>query len=679
MPRMRGRVGRTVARLLAPPSEDDAPAGHRRPVEPLPSAAQLLDEEPEADAPAAVHRDEEPGHADEHDEHDEPGLIGQLVRRHPITSAVVVMLAVMAAWRASIYSGSWFGADDFVYQSRAHRLGLSWTLLDYNYQGQYMPGGFLLAALDERLAPLNWHLVVVEVVLLQVLAGWTFWRLLVTAFGASRLLLVPFGLYLLTPVTVPAANWWSASLNSLPLLVVTPLAMTSALLLLRTGRPRHAVAAALWTAVGLLFFVKALLLVAVLPLLVLALRHTTGERLSRAAVVRRCGLLWLLLVPVVVGYGLLYFSAPKYAVSGDLQVPGSISSLLSLYEVGLGHVLAPGLVGGPWRWVGTDAPTALSNVAFAPMLLSWIAVGATVLLACRVRRRGASVWLVLLVWACGDLAFVAVGRLNLLNSFLALESHYLADAMPLAWFAVAYSFLPVQGEPGRPLRWERLHLPQSVLRYRAAAAVVVASLVAVSSLTSVHAFSQDRHSRQDARTYVETAARELKAAPPDLTLYDRDVPPSLLNGLFASEARTSKVLAPVIPDRFGPRLFPVYAEHPYVFDDRGHLRTAKVGGVQLQTGPDRGCGWSVHGGPRTLPWASRVFDFSWALRIGYLASEDTDVSVAFGRSSRLLHLHRGLGQVIVPVEGAGDGMTLTVGGTATVCVGDAQIGNVEPS
>lgn len=611
---------------------------------------------------------------DRPDPDDEPGPLLRFLARHPLPSGVAGMLLVSALWRASVLSGSWFGADDFVYQSRAHQLGVSRELLTLDYFGQLMPGGFLLAALDEALSPLGWGLVVAQSMLFQVLAGWTFWRLLRTVFGARPALLLPLGLYLASPLTVPAANWYAASLNTLPLLVVIPLALTSQVHLLRTGRARHALAAALWVVVGLAFFVKALLLVPALLLLTLALRHVTGERLSVRAALWRCRAVWSLLVVVVAVYVPLYLAAPTVQTSSGLQVPDDPADLVGLYGKGIGHVLVPGLVGGPWRWIGTDAPTALSNVRFLPMFFSWLVVGALVTTACVVRRKAGAVWLLVLLWACADLTFVAVGRLNQLDASLALESHYLAEAMPLAWFAVAWSFLPALGEPDRALRWSRLAWAPA---RRPALALGTALVVAVSSVASVHAFVVDRQSRAAAQAFVENARAELADAPSDLALYDRAVPETLLNGLFLDAARTSQVLAPVVPDRFGPGLFPPYSEDPQVFDDTGHLHRTQVGGVPLARSAGQPCGWLVEGTSRDLPLASAVVDLDWSVRVGYLATQAGPVTFRFGRTTLTAQLHRGLGQVVFPASGGGAVLTVSVPTGAVLCVGDAQVGNLK--
>ena len=607
---------------------------------------------------------------------DEPGHLSRFVRRRPVGSLLVLVLACTAAWQATVYSGAWFGADDFVYQSRAVRDGLSWHYLGANYFGQFMPGGFFLAWAETRLSPLGWPIVVTVTVALHVLAGWTFWRLLRTVLRPTPLLVLPLTLYVVSPLTVPASNWWAASLNTLPLLVVLPLALTSHAHLLRTGRQRHALAFLGWYALGLLFFVKAALLLPLVLLLSRPLAHALGRQMSVREVLSAARLevpLGALLLGV---YAVVYLHAPQQESASGIQVPDNVPDLLSLYQNGIGHVLLPGLVGGPWHWIGTDAPTALSDVRYLPMLLSWLLVAAVVACAVVLRPSTTAAWVAALLWAGADLTFVAVGRLNQLNGSLALESHYVADSVPLVWLAVALSFCERRGQGGVP-DWSRLPMSAALRVPGRQLAVGLTTALTVSALVSVHAFTTERQPRQAARTFVETAARSIRGAGDHVQVLDRPVPGFLLNGLFLDEARASHVLLPVTPAARRDDLYAVAAEKPKAFDDAGHLRSTSVSGVALQSAPTPGCGWLVQGQSLDLPWTSTVFELDWYVRVGYLSTQDGPVEFRFGGTTVATRVHPGLGELTFPVKGGGTALTVEVPTGMSVCIGDAQIGTLE--
>ena len=599
-----------------------------------------------------------------------------IVARHRVGSAVAGVIVLSCLLRASVLGGSWFGGDDFVFYSRAHQLGFSWQTLHLNYTGQYMPGALALAAFNEAVSPLGWGLVLWEALALQALAGLTFWRLLRTVFVPTPWLLLPLALYLVSPVTLAATTWWAAALNTLPLLVVLPLALTSHVQLLRTGRRRHALATAGWLALGLAFFVKAVLIAPLLVVLTLGLRGSAGAPESRRAAFWRCRVLWLALVGVFAGYAALYLSAPASQPGGGVQVPRDLGQLVELYRLGFGSVVLPGLLGGPWRWIGVDGPTALSEAPAAAQVVSAALVLGGILALCLVRQRAWLIWVAAALYLCGDLAFVAVGRLNLLDAVLARETHYLADGLPVLWLAVTFCFFRLPDEPARAFRWERLRLPVAVRAHPRGAVLALGAGVLASSVGSTVTYAHDRFSREPARSFVETARGQLALAPADLRLYDRKVPTTLMAGLFGDGALASQVLAPVMPGRLAASSWATAAEDPQVFDDAGRLRRVGVAGVQLRTGPDKGCGWRVAGTSRTLPWNQPVGAFGGAVRIGYLAASPTEATLRQGETTVTARLHPGLGQVVFPARGPAGALTVTVPPHGVVCVGDAQFGDV---
>ena len=609
------------------------------------------------------------------EDEEQPGRLARWAARHRIVLVVLGMVVAHAVWRAAVLRDSWFGEDDFVYVTRAHDLGLSRELLFARYGGHFMPGGFLLTWLDTALSPLGWGLVVAQTALLSALGGLAFWHLLRTVFGPRPVLLAPLALYLLSPLTLPAANWWAAGLNALPLQIALCMAMASQVRYARSLRGRDAAGTTAWTAVGLLFFVKAVLLFPTLFVLTGVLGFAGSRRVSWRTVLVRYRRGWALQTALLAAYVVLYLLAPQSTETTSAQLPRSPVQLATLLGNGIGRVLAPGLLGGPWSWRPTEAPTALAQPPFLAVWLSVLVVGALVLAACVARRRGAWAWALVGGYACACLAIVATGRLNQFDGGLALETHYLADCVPLLLLALTFTLLPVQGEAGPALEPGRLHLPEAVVRNRAVALLAALVAVSTSSVYSVHAFQEQRLPREQARRYVETARAELAAAPDDLTLYDRRVQQSLMSGLFVDGALTSEVLGPVTPARLGRRPYLPVSEAPQAFDDDGRLRRVGVDGVQARKGPDP-CGWLVSGTSAFVPLESALFDYDWTVRVGYLSSRDAVVQVGFGRTTVDAPVHEGLGQLVFRALGPGSQVRFDVPEGTSLCIGDAQVGNL---
>jgi len=461
---------------------------------------------------------------------------------------------------------------------------------------------------------------------------------------------------------------------------VLPMAVAAHVRYARSLRLRDAVATTAWIAVGLLFFVKAVLLPPLLFALTGVLGFAGHRHVSWRTVLVRHRRAWALQGVLLVAYALVYLQAPAVAAGSGLKVPRSPGALAELYANGLGRVLAPGALGGPWRWYATEAPTALALPPFLAIWSSAIVVGAAVLLACAARRRGAWAWATALAYACACLAVVALGRLNLLDGVLGRETHYLADCVPVLLLALTFSLLPVRDEPGPVfdgsfLDRARLHLPAALVRRPAVALLVAFVAVSTSSVYSVQAFQEQRLPREQARRYLETARAELAAAPDDLRLYDRPVPQTLLSGLFEEAALTSEVLAPVTPARLGRRPYLPVSEAPQAFGDDGRLRRVAVDGVEARRGPDP-CGWLVDGTSSFVPLRSEMFDYDWAVRVGYLSTSDAVVQVSFGRTTVDAPVHEGLGQLVFRALGQGGQVRFDVPEGTSLCIGDIQVGNV---
>ena len=107
-----------------------------------------------------------------------------------------------------------------------------------SYNGHLMPGAFVQVWLMTKAFPLNFAVVVAVDVVLQVLVGLAVLAVLRELFGSRPVILVPFTVYLFTPMTLPAFVWWAAALNQLPQQLATALAIWCQLRYLRTGRVR---------------------------------------------------------------------------------------------------------------------------------------------------------------------------------------------------------------------------------------------------------------------------------------------------------------------------------------------------------------------------------------------------------------------------------------------------------
>jgi hypothetical protein len=386
----------------------------------------------------------------------------QAVRRRGVTIVAVGLIVAELVWKAAILRHFYFWQDDFVFFDRALDSGFSWQYLMKVEGGHLDPGPFACSWLLARISLYNWTLVSAVVLVILVATGLAMLRLLRTLFGNRPAILIPLVVYLFSPLTIPAVVWWSSAIETLPLQLATCLALDAHVRYARDRQARHLLASIIWLVAGLVFFEKAV----VLPLLLLAVTagFLTEDRLPAARWSARSSALWSALWSALVTWrrawlayaGVLALYAGVFAVQvtrpgatpgkrgAPQQVPGLVTGLIKTTFV-------PGALGGPWRWF----PSGVQAFAAPPVVLVWLAVlaAATIVGVSIARRRTAwRAWAILAGWlALADLVPVIVGRSVLVDPrfrvFLPLDTHYVADAVPVLAICLGLAFWPLADQP----------------------------------------------------------------------------------------------------------------------------------------------------------------------------------------------------------------------------------------
>lgn len=143
-------------------------------------------------------------------------------RQVQVTAWCLIGLSIVM--RGVVIVSGGFYWDDFILQGRAARLPLDGNFLTYNHDGHSMPAAMAVSWFTERLAPLEFWLPALEMLLGQAALGVAGWWLLQRVFSARPLVLVPFAYFLFTGLTLPGNSWWAAALNALPLQLAMVLA-----------------------------------------------------------------------------------------------------------------------------------------------------------------------------------------------------------------------------------------------------------------------------------------------------------------------------------------------------------------------------------------------------------------------------------------------------------------------
>ena len=162
--------------------------------------------------------------------------------------------------RGLVLSRGYFYWDDLILAGRSGSMSLlSSQFLFYDHDGHFMPAAFLVAGIATRVAPYNWLVAALTLLVLQALASLAVLRLLRLILGRRPTILIPLVFYLFSPLTLPAFAWWAAGLNALPLQIGLAWVAGDAIRLCRTGSARYAISGFLVFAVSLQFFEKAVL------------------------------------------------------------------------------------------------------------------------------------------------------------------------------------------------------------------------------------------------------------------------------------------------------------------------------------------------------------------------------------------------------------------------------------
>ena len=247
---------------------------------------------------------------------------GRRMRR--VAYAMLAMQSAVIAW--ACFRGFYYFHDDFVFRGQgARQAWFAPAYLFQDWQGHFMPGGFLVAQPLSKLSDFGYGWTALSLALGQALVAWLLLRLLLRHFGSRWRVLVPFGLYLTSVPVVQATTWWAAALGLLPLMACLVLMADHTLRMRSSGRALHY----LWVlgayVAALMFSERAVLAPLVVGMLLLAL--TPGRLVvSVSSVVRRHGALLVGLVVVTGAWSWSTGPRTRSETFHDPRSPGSWTS-----------------------------------------------------------------------------------------------------------------------------------------------------------------------------------------------------------------------------------------------------------------------------------------------------------------------------------------------------------------
>ncbi|MBM0277049.1 hypothetical protein JM949_17420 [Micromonospora sp. STR1s_6] len=568
----------------------------------------------------------------------------------------VALIVVSVAWRAGLATRGWFSQDEFVIAAQVLGTGLDADYLLRTFNNHLMPGGLLVAWAMVRAAGFATWPWVLLLAVGQAAVGFATWRLLRSLLRPGWGLLIPLCLFVFSPLTLEVSSLWLVGLLVLPMQLALVLAVAAQVRYVRTGRLRHLVAVAFWLVFGLLFDTKSLLIVPLLFLLTVFLFTSGGAWRSLVTTIRRYWPGWLLLFVLSAAYLAFYLTLP----SGELREPTSVGQVLAFLGDLVGETMAPGLLGGPWRWTYAGDGPPLVNPYDIAKWLSWALLVTLVVVTVRRRPSAGRAWLLLVSYLGMVAVLFAVTRLGgPLGPLVGVVPRYVADVVLVAAICVGAALLGTKdADEDEVSAWP---VP-TVLREPGAFAVglvsiiVVLATVGVGTLWSTARFG-DNWSTKYGREYLATTQAELAAAPPGTVFLDTVVPDRVVAGYFWPDNLQSHFFRPA---EHRPT-FVEEAARPSTFDDFGRIRPVVVQGRKIVPGPVADCGHLAQGGrPTRIPLDGYLVEWPYVVHFGYLSSGDSTALFRLGDATREITLRRGLNDVFFLLEGAGDAVEVTV-------------------
>ncbi|GHJ60489.1 hypothetical protein NOK12_30070 [Nocardioides sp. OK12] len=591
--------------------------------------------------------------------------------RTVVSAALLVVLAGVAS-RVWALSGSWFYTDDHRLLRDALATGSPARLLD-PFDSQFMPLGRAIAWLVSTTSPDRWPAAATTTVVLHLLASLGLLAMLLVLVGPRWRVVPLVALHQTSAMVLPATMWWAAALNQLPLQAVLTGSVATWVLHLRTGRRRWLAATAALVAVGLLAYVKAVLVPLVLAALLLGWFTEGGPWQRVRTAVRAHWRSALALGTLGAAFSAYYLTqVPQVFVESTTgeQVTGDLARSM------LGSTLPVGLLGGPWRWDTGNPPTSYADPPAVAVLVAWVVlVGLGAALAVRRRRTGRA-WVLLGCYAAVAFVLVLTSRAQVAGGVVGLEYRYLTDVLPVALLCLALATTRVEGAVGssEPRAAGGSRSSRSTRATYAAAGLLVAAVLVGGVLSSV-TYVRTWHEDNPGKAYL-TAARATLEGRGSLDLADQVVPPEVVPGYQFPANTTLRLLPLQVP---GLR-FPEVTDELVVLDEDGRAHRALIDvAVDAPPGPEEGCGWRIGSSPVTIDLDGTAFDSTWWVHLGFAASTDDTVEVTVQDTTTRAAVRQGLNSLYWRVEAEIGSVTLSgLRPGTSLCVDVVEVGEPLP-
>lgn len=569
--------------------------------------------------------------------------------------------------------------DDWTYVVRSNTLPLPRFLLE-SYNGHIGPGQFALVWLVAKIAPLSFGFAVSVAAAMGAAALLLWGAALREVFGPRLVLLLPLAVLAFSPMALWAGLWWASAVQAGPLQLATATMVLCAARWTSTRSRRDLLALLGTFVVGLLFWEKTLL--SVIPVLGVVWMMTPGPTRQRL----RTGMPVLLAlgatsVVYLVAYlfALRLYPGTWYAISEvDLDLGWPLAADMARGAlVTVRDVLAPGLVGGPWKLVPFGLTVTLPGSSVIGTVAACL-FALVLLIRGTCRRHGLVPVLMILLYVGIALALATWSTTSAVIGVEAMRNPRLVSD-PLAVTLLTLMLLVLRTTPEvhvgqeRDWSWVVLAPPRLLVRVGAVALAVATSVGLFAGVRGLWLETRDRPAMGWAAALRSDAADQrpvlLVDGRPPIEVYPF--------GFWPDEAWLSKMLAAVPGVRFsgsGAQLSTVDAD--------GHVVPVRVERqAGTQQGPVADCGYAIGPGQRIdLPLDGELVAWNWGLEASFVAGDAASLVLEVDGNDIPMEVSPGVSTVFAPVNSAVTRATLTASAdSATVCLVGLAFGPVTAS
>lgn len=577
------------------------------------------------------------------------------------------LVALQLGYRAWASYGSWWEGDDFVYISSVFAPGgTSPHQVLLSYAGHLLPADFYATWLVNRVAPYSWTLAASLITAMQLLANIGFLRLLLIGFGRRWGIIPPLVLFLVVSFTIQDSVWWATAIQSLPFKISLCWALGSQIRYAQARRPAAAVAACAWVAAGLVFYEKTLLVIGAMGLVTLVYfcHGTFRERATQTW--QRYRLAVLLNAVLGVAYLAAYVHFGKsFGPGRATQVPiGPTADVMVLRS------WATGVLGGPVRWAhGLGDPVSYARPSSLTALVAWVVLVLVVREVLRSRSGSLRALSLPGYFLACDVVLVSAGRAGTYGALAGTELRYLTELSVATAVGLALATMPLRGAVD-PVTVRR---PSALLDRRLPATCAMVAVTALATY-STGQYVLNWHHNQPGRTAMTHLLADARSLPAGTQVVDAAMPPGVLLAIAYPDNTVGRLLAPLHPE-----LDFVTAGTDGLLTPApdGHLRPADVTRVRhAKRGPVHDCGYRIGTGMTRIPLNGPLILGGWWVKIGYLATADSAVTVRAGGVSHVTSIKPGF-HTLYFTAGSRKFESVEVGGLvgeARMCTDDVAAG-----